>query len=123
MDKLQEPQFESDHNWKRLLLGTEPVRNQMDDKAQNLFLILSGLSVFRYVREVTFYKKNYFSTLFICSGFILSSYNISKFFKEDSYVVAAEENNKNELNYIREYKNLFIEARDKKLELPQNLIE
>ena len=31
--------------------------------------------------------------------------------------------NKNELNYIREYKNLFIEARDKKLELPQNLIE
>ena len=123
MDQLQEPKFQSDKNWRRLLLGTKEVRKSMDVKADNLFYILSALSCLRYLREVTYYKKNYFASIFICTGFVLSSYSMSRYFKEDPYVVAAEMNNQNELLYIQEYKALFNEAQAKKLELPENLIQ
>ncbi len=95
----------------------------MDNKATNLFYILSGLSCFRYLREVTYYKKNYLASLLICSGFIASSYSLSKFLKEDPFVVAAEINNQNEKKYREEYKKLFLEANDKKIVIPLNLID
>ena len=123
MDQLQEPKFQQDPNWRRQLHGVEPLRKEMDIKAQNLFYILSGLSCFRYLREVTYYKKNYFSSLFICAGFVFSSYSLSKFLKEDPFVVAAEMNNENEKKYREEYKKLFLEARAKNIEIPLNLID
>jgi len=123
MDQLQEPKFQRDSNWKRYLLGTEPLRNEMDTKATNLFYILSGLSCFRYLREVTYYKKNYLTSLLICAGFVGSSYSLSKFLKEDPFVVAAEMNNENEKKYKEEYKKLFLEAQTKKIEIPLNLID
>lgn len=123
MDQLQEPKFAPDSNWKRFLHGVEPMRKDIDIKIRNLFLILSGLSCYRYLREVTYYKKNYVASLLICSGFVLSSFNIAKFLKEDPFVVAAESNNINETKYKEEYRKLFVEASSKKLELPQSLIE
>ena len=123
MDQLQEPKFQQDSNWRRQLLGVEPLRKEMDSKAKNLFFILSGLSCFRYLREVTYYKKNYFSSLFICGGFVFSSYSLSKFLKEDPFVVAAEMNNENEMKYKEEYKNLFLEAKAKSINIPLNLID
>ena len=123
MDQLQEPKFQADSNWKRFLHGSEPLRKQMDGKANEVFYGLSFLTCARYLREVTFYKKNYFMSMVICAGFVGSSYSISKMLKEDPFVVAVEENNKKELAYREEYKNLFIEAEKKNLQLPENLIE
>lgn len=123
MDQLQEPKFQQDPNWKRQLLGIEPFRKEMDNKAQNLFYILSALSCFRYLREVTYYKKNYMTSLFICGGFVFSSYSLSKFLKEDPFVVAAEMNNESENRYRQEYKKLFLEAKSKNIEIPLNLID
>jgi hypothetical protein len=123
MDQLQEPKFQYDSNWKRILHGSDTLRKQMDQKANKTFYILSFLSCARYLREVTFYKKNYFMSIFICAGFIGSSYSISKMMKEDPFVVAAEENNKKELAYIEEYKKLFLEAERKNIQIPEDLIE
>lgn len=123
MDQLQEPKFQQDSNWRRELLGVEPLRKEMDTKAQNLFYILSGLSCFRYLREVTYYKKNYFSALFVCAGFVFSSYSLSKFLKEDPFVVAAEMNNESEKKYREDYKKLFLDAQAKKIDIPLNLID
>jgi len=123
MDQLQEPKFNQDSNWRRQLTGIEPLRTEMDTKATNLFYILSGLSCFRYLREVTYYKKNYLTSLLICSGFVFSSYSLSKFLKEDPFVVAAEMNNQNEKKYREEYKKLFLEAQTKNIQIPLNLID
>lgn len=123
MDQLQEPKFQQDANWRRQLLGAEPLRKEMDAKALNLFYILSGLSCFRYLREVTYYKKNYLNSLFICTGFVFSSYSLSKFLKEDPFVIAAEMNNESEKKYREDYKKLFLEAQAKKIEIPLNLID
>jgi hypothetical protein len=123
MDQLQEPKFQPDSNWRRLLHGTDTLRKQMDEQANNTFYILSFLSCGRYLREVTYYKKNYLLSMLICAGFVASSYCISRKLKEDPFVVAAEENNKKELAYKDEYKRLFLEAEKKNLQLPENLIE
>jgi len=123
MDQLQEPKFQQDANWRRQLLGTEPLRKEMDSKAENLFFILSGLSCFRYLREVTYYKKNYLTSLLICGGFVFSSYSLSRYLKEDPFVVAAEMNNQSEKKYRDEYKKLFLEAKAKNIQIPLNLID
>jgi hypothetical protein len=123
MDQLQEPKFQQDPNWRRQLIGIEPLRKAMDNKATNLFYLLTGLSCLRYLREITYYRKNYLTSVLICSGFVFSSYSISKFLKEDPFVVAAEMNNQSELKYREEYKKLFLEAQAKKIEIPLNLID
>ena len=123
MDQLQEPKFQADSNWRRFLHGSEPMRKEMDNKANQTFYVLSFLTCARYLREVTFYKKNYLMSMLICAGFVGSSYSISKMLKEDPFVVACEENNKNELAYREEYKSLFLEAEKKDIKLPENLIE
>ena len=123
MDQLQEPKFTADTNWKRFLHGSGPMRKAMDAKADQTFYVLSFLTCARYLREVTFYKRNYIMSILICAGFVGSSYSISKMLKEDPFVVACEENNKNELAYREEYKTLFLEAEKKNITLPEHLIE
>jgi hypothetical protein len=123
MDQLQEPKFQPDSDWKRYLHGSEPLRKQMDYDANKTFYILSLLTCGRYLREVTYYKRNYLMSLIICTGFIGASYSISKMLKEDPFVVAVEKNNENEIAYKDEYKTLFLEAKKKNLQIPENLIE
>ncbi|NCP98613.1 hypothetical protein GW820_07100 [archaeon] len=122
MDKLPEPEFGRDLNWPRLLTGVDPLIQQSNGKFNMYFLGLSVASLFRYYREVTFYKKNYAMAAGVTVGFLFSSYNIAKFLCDDPYVLAAAENNVNEEKFISEYTSLYKNAKEKGLHIPNNLI-
>ena len=57
MDKLPEPEFIPNKNWPRLMTGVEDYINSKEKNRQLPFLGFSAGSIFRYWREVTFYKK------------------------------------------------------------------
>ena len=122
MDKLPEPEFEADKNWNRLLHGTEPLLKESETSFYKWFAFLTSVSVYKYWREKTYYKKNYSQFALVASLFTFSSYNIARLMTEDPYVLAAVKNNENELNYIDSYRALFKEFNDKHLTLPNNLI-
>jgi len=122
MDKLPEPEFGRDPHWPRLLTGVEPLLNQGNSKSNTWFLGLSAVSLLRYYREVTFYKKNYLLTAGVTAGFLFASYNISRMLQEDPFVLAANENNRREEEFIKEYMRLYKSAKEKGLLLPNNLI-
>ena len=118
MDKLPEPEFGRDQNWPRLLTGTEPLLAEGKRSSMKWFAALSAISIFRYWREVTFYKKNYQQSAFFFAGFLFASYQIAHLINEDPYILAAEENNKREEKFISDYVNLYKNARGKGLIVP-----
>ena len=122
MDKLPEPEFGRDPNWPRLLTGVGPLMAQNQSKSNMYFMALTAASLFRYYREVTFYKKNYAVSAAVTLGFIFASYNIARFLGDDPFVLAAHENNVREENFINEYTTLYKESKEKGLHLPNNLI-
>jgi len=122
MDKLPEPEFGRDENWSRLLTGVEEQMAVCETKYFKLFPVLAAGSIFRYYREITFYKKNYVTSFGIFAAFLFSSHNIAKFLSEDPFLLAAEENNKREQEFITSYKALYSNARRSNLDIPNGLI-
>ena len=87
MDKLPEPEFKKDKSWPRLSVD---VDEQIANKGKYFYPYFGGLaaiSIFRYWREITFYKKDHliFSSL-IVPTFIFSSWAIAKFLTTDPYL-------------------------------------
>ena len=123
MDKLPEPYFESDKNWPRLKLGVDDYNKEKRNNFLPYFAIFSAGSIFRYWREVTYYKKNNSFFLFvIVPTFLFSSYQLAEYFNRDVYGVAASRNNENERKYIEEYRALYREYKRKNLEIPDELV-
>lgn len=122
MDKLPEPEFNSDKVWNRYKHGTEALLAESDKKFMYWFAGLSAVSIYKYWREVTFYKKNVGTFAVIAGLYLFSSYNIARFMTEDPFVTAAVSNNQAESKYIEQYKNLYKEAKAKGLTIPDNLI-
>jgi hypothetical protein len=123
MDKLPEPHFESDKNWPRLKHG---VQDFISKKQGNLWYYAAGLgavSIGRYWREITFYKKDHPFFLFVVvPTFLFSSYQIATSLTHDSHADAALKNNEKEQKYIESYRSLWKEAKKKNVEIPDELI-
>lgn len=122
MDKLPEPEYQTDKNWSRLFVGLSELRAQEDLKFYKSFIILAGLTSYKYVREVTFYKRNYLTSLAVLSGFIFTSYNYAQGAAYSNFLCAAEKNNAAELEFIKNYKALLKEAKTKNIDIPDELI-
>lgn len=122
MDKLPEPEFTPDRTWPRLMHGVKELKDENDLKFKKTFVGLSFLTCFRYIREVTFYKKNYITSAAIVPLLIWSSYQLAKVHAYDPYVLAAERNNIAELEYISTYKSLYKKAKSQNLEIPNELL-
>jgi len=122
MDKLNELEFESDSNWSRLKLGTKELREKADNKYLKAFTILFGISTFRYIREVTYYKKNLMTTFGVILGFGLSSHFIAQAYAYDPHLIAAEKNNVNEQAFINSYLACIREAKQKGIEIPDDIL-
>jgi len=58
----------------------------------------------------------------VTAGFLFASYNISRMLQEDPFVLAANENNRREEEFIKEYMRLYKSSKEKGLILPNNLI-
>ena len=123
MDKLPEPEFQCDKNWPRLCVGTQEMRLTSECKYQKTFGFLALLTSYRYLRNITYYKKNFLLTALIVPSFVLSSHFIASFHSYDPFLLAAERNNQAELNYINRYKTLYREAKTKGIEIPDHLIK
>ena len=122
MDKLPEPEFTPDKNWPRLLHGVKELKEENDLKFKKTFIGLSFLTCYRYIREITYYKKNYLTSAAVVPLFIWSSYQLARAYSYDPYVLAAEKNNKAELEYISTYKSLYKKAKAQHIEVPDELI-
>lgn len=122
MDKLPEPEYQTDKNWKRLLLGLNEERSKQEIPFYKTFIALSALTCYKYFREVTFYQKNYMKTIFVLSGFVFTSYQIALSKAYTPFLLAAEKNNENEKDFISKYKALYKEAKAKQIEVPDHLL-
>jgi hypothetical protein len=122
MDKLPEPEFTPDKNWPRLLHGVKEMRADNDLTFKKAFAGLTFLTCFRYLREITYYKKNYATSAVAIPLLVFSSYNLARAYAYDPYVLAAEKNNAAELEYISTYKSLYKKAKSQNLEVPNELI-
>jgi hypothetical protein len=123
MDKLPEPEFQKDKNWPRLLHGVEEHIEKTEKNILPYFAFFSAASIFRYWREVTFYKKNYpIFFLVIVPGFLFSSFQLAKFLNYDTYGVAALKNNENERNFLEKTKHIVREYKKKNIRIPDELI-
>ncbi len=123
MDKLSEPEFSSNKNWPRLKIGVEEYIQSKEKNKNLIFFGLTAASIFRYYREVTFYKKNTpFFLVAVVPTFIFTSNQMSRFFTHDSHAYAALRNNENEVKYQEEYKQLWRTAKNKNIEIPDDLI-
>mmetsp|Transcript_6910 Transcript_6910/g.7166 ORF Transcript_6910/g.7166 Transcript_6910/m.7166 type:complete len:124 (+) Transcript_6910:18-389(+) len=122
MDQLPEPKFQTDKTWPRMLVGLKEIKEQSDNKYMKTFILLGGLSCFRYVREITFYQKNFLTTAAILPLFVFSSSSLAKSLSYDPYVNAAEINNEKEQQFITKYKALSREIKAKGVEVPNELI-
>ena len=123
MDKLSEPEFSSNKNWPRLKIGVEEYIQSKEKNRQLLFVGFSAASIFRYYREVTFYKKNLpFFLVAVVPTFIFTSYQMSRFLTHDPHAYAALRNNENEVKYQEEYRQLWKTAKSKNVEIPDELI-
>lgn len=123
MDKLPEPEYQTDPNWRRLFLNIDKERELSNDKFyKSLFFFFVPIA-YKYTREVTYYKHNYLQTLFILSGVALSSYFISLNRSYSPFLRAAEVNNTNELEYIKKYKSLYKEIKQAKGDVPDELVD
>jgi len=121
MNKLPEPDLPKDIYWPRLQHGVQEMKDENTKNYWKWFVVVGGLASFRYLREVTFYKKNFAQTAVMVPLLLLSSHFIAET-KFDKYVLAAEENNKREQEYITKYKSLYKKAKANNIALPDNLI-
>jgi len=124
MDKLPEPYFESDKNWPRLKLGVDEHNLKQRTNFLPYFAVLSAGSIYRYWREVAYYRKNNtFFVFVVVPTFLFSSYQLADYLNRDVYGVVAARNNENERKYIEEYRNLWREAKRRNLEVPDHLVK
>ena len=123
MDKLQEPDFTPDKEFPRLLNGVEDLKISALPKFQKYFLFLSAASVYRYYREIYFYKGGFPQLLAIGAAFTFTSYQLAKYLTEDPFVVAAEMNNERERQYISRYSELYKRSKNINMRLPDYLIQ
>jgi|LauGreDrversion4_2_1035121.scaffolds.fasta_scaffold623924_2 hypothetical protein len=124
MDKLPEPEFQRDKNWPRLLHGVEQHIEKAEKNRLTHFALFSSLSIFRYWREVTFYKKNYpIFFMLVVPGFLFTSWELAKFINYDTYAVAALKNNEEERRYLEEAKHIVREYKKKSIRIPDELIK
>lgn len=122
MDKLPEPEFQSDPNWNRLLLGVDQNLENSINLAKRNSALLFAFASYRYLRYVTFYKKNYIEALVVLPLFALSSWFIMEKRYVDPFYRAAKKNNERELEYINKYKSLLKEANTKNVQVSDDLI-
>ena len=122
MDKLPEPEFQSDPNWKRLLLGVDQDLDNSVMIAKRNSALLFAFASYRYLRYVTFYKKNYLEALVVLPLFALSSWFIMEKRYVDPFYTAAKKNNEKEIEYINKYKSLLKEASSKNITVSDDLI-
>ena len=123
MDKLQEPDFTPDREFPRLLHGVEELKKAVEPKFQKYFCVLAAGSIFRYYREVFFYKGGLPQLIALSAGFAFSSYQIARYLTEDPFVSAAEINNEREREYISKYSELYKRSKNIKKRLPDYLIQ
>ena len=124
MDKLSEPEFESDLNWPRIKQGVEEYIKASETKKNAYFAFFSAASIYRYYREINFYvKNNSFFYFLIIPTFAFSSYQLATYLTYDPYAIAALKNNEMEKQYIEGLKKVWNEAKNKNIELPDRLIK
>jgi hypothetical protein len=123
MDKLPEPEFNNDKNWPRLLTGVEEYIANKEKNRNALFALFTGASIYRYWREVTFYKNNHGTFMFlVVPTFVFTSYQLARFLTYDPNGYSALRNNQSERSYLDEYRALWKEARKKNIDFPDHLI-
>ncbi len=123
MDKLPEPEFSRDKNWPRLLTGVEDFISNREKNRHILFALFSGASIYRYWREVTFYRNNHGTfMLLVVPTFLFTSYQLARFLTYDAHAYAALRNNQNEQSYQDQYRALWKEAKKKNIDFPDHLI-
>jgi hypothetical protein len=123
MDKLPEPEFENDKNWPRLKLGVDDYVKKKEARLLPLTIFFASASIWRYGREIYFYKKNaLFFFPVVIPTFIFASYNLARFLCFDPHAYAAQRNNINENMYIEHYRGLYKEAQRKNIAIPDALI-
>jgi hypothetical protein len=123
MDKLNEPSFDRDRIWPRYLLGVDEAKKNKAAKYPLYFGVLAGASIYRYWREITFYRNNWATFALIAPAFLFSSYMIARTLTTDPYIEAAETNNIKEKDFINEYRSLYKDAKRKGIEIPDHLIK
>lgn len=122
MDQLNEPKFNNDKTWRRKLLDTNKLLEEQTKPVKIYGTALSAYTCYRYIRNVTFYKYNYLTTLIVVPLLIASSFSIVYNYKVDPHINAAIINNKKEDEFINSYKNLYIEAKKLGLNIPDKYI-
>lgn len=122
MDKLPEPHFEEDKKWPRMRVGVEEYIKNKESKFPYYFAALATASIFRYYREVFFYKKNSaFFFAVVIPTFAFTSYQLANFFVHDSHAHAARENNKKELEFRNELRAKWREAKKRNVKLSDDI--
>ena len=122
MDQLSEPLFTYDKDWKRKITNVDDLLKPQERKKMIYFVILSSLSTYRYVREITFYKRNYLTSLIVVPLLIWSSYQIAEKHNVDPYLRAAQTNNADEQKFFNDYKTLYREVKQIKGNVPDKYI-
>jgi len=123
MDRLNEPEFVNDKHWHRKKVGVESYITNKEKNMNYIFYALAALSIGRYYREITFYKKNIGMFLFaIVPTFSFTSYQISRFICRDPHAYAALENNSKEDEFINEFSAKWKESKKKQIQIPDNVI-
>jgi hypothetical protein len=122
MDKLPEPEFESDKIFPRIKLGVEKDLPAMRNNYLKYFLAIAGISIGKYYRDITFYDKNFVKFLAIASVFGFAAHSIASYLAYDPYHLAALKNNQKEEEFIRRYGELLREYQNKNIKVPQDLL-
>ena len=120
MNKLPEPDFLPDNDWPRLKHGDQTMKAENKQQYLKWFYGLAALTSFRYLREITYYKKNV-QTVVVVPLLVLGSHFIAET-KYDKNVLATEENNRREREYITKYKALYKHCKTNNIHIPDNLI-
>lgn len=123
MDKLPEPSFSKDPNYSRKFVGLDDYIAQRNKNYLAWLGIFSFGSIYRYWREVTFYKKDHvFFFCVIVPGFLFTSYQLAYLTAFEPYGEAAVINNEKEDEFLAEYGKYYREARRNNVEIPSNYL-
>src|SRR4051812_36899950 len=123
MDKLPEPHFDSDKNWPRMRVGVNDYIKSKECKLYFYFSLFAGASIYRYYREIFFYKKNsIFFLAVVIPTFAFTSYQLANFLVHDTYAYAALTNNKSELEFRNDLKNKWKEAKRRNIKLSDDIV-
>jgi hypothetical protein len=122
MDKLPEPEFQSDKMFPRKLHGVEKDLPAQQFKYFKFFGLISPFLIGKYYRDITFYDKNIKKFLVTAFLFGFAAHSIASYVAYDSFHTAALKNNEREEVFIQEYGKLLKEAKDKNVKIPDELL-